>query len=307
MALDTARTVATLRGLTAKFDNAVKGATPFYPTLCTTVPSRGADEDYGFLGSMPGVREWLGDRVFNSLRGARYSLVNKKWESSILIEKDDIDDDRLGMYNLSFSQLGVEAAHHPDELLFDIVTGGESAECFDGQNFFDTDHLWGDSGSQSNDLTYNAADPNAVTEAEFRAAYEQAATTMIQYKRDNGKPMNRPTFSPNNGLVLVLPPQLREVASKALLKEFINSGESNVVMDKPSRIITIPYLTSGVKFYLFDTSKPLKPFVFQARKPLARQMKGMDDREFKDVKMMTDARYNVGYLAWWNAVLTTFN
>jgi phage major head subunit gpT-like protein len=51
----------------------------------------------------------------------------------------------------------------------------------------------------------------------------------------------------------------------------------------------------------------LRPFVFQARRPLARQMKGMDDREFKNVKFMTDARYNLGYLAWWNAVLTEFN
>ena len=65
-------------------------------------------------------------------------------------------------------------------------------------------------------------------------------------------------------------------------------------------------LTDATKFYLLNLSQPLKPFVFQARRPLQRQMKGMDDREFKDVKFMTDARYNLGYLAWWNAVLTTW-
>jgi len=50
----------------------------------------------------------------------------------------------------------------------------------------------------------------------------------------------------------------------------------------------------------------IKPFVFQARRPLGRQMKGLDDREFKDVKLMTDARYNVGYFAWWYSVQSTF-
>jgi hypothetical protein len=32
----------------------------------------------------------------------------------------------------------------------------------------------------------------------------------------------------------------------------------------------------------------------------------LNDIETKDVKFMTEARYNVGYLAWWTAVLTTF-
>jgi hypothetical protein len=46
--------------------------------------------------------------------------------------------------------------------------------------------------------------------------------------------------------------------------------------------------------------------VFQKREPISRQPKGADDIEKKDIKFMTQARYNVGYLAWWNAVLYTF-
>lgn len=306
MALDTARAVATLRGLTAKFDTALRGAAPFYPRLCTVVPSAGADEEYGFMGSMPAVREWLGDRQFNTLRGAKYSLANKKWENSVGIEKDDIDDDRLGMYDMALAQLAIEAAYHPDSLLFQILVDGESAACFDGQFFFDTDHAWGDSGSQSNDLTFDATDHTAVTEAEFRAAYHAARAAMLNYKRDNGELFIRPTIRPLRDLLLLVPTELEEVANQAINKTLVSSGESNIVLDKPT-IVTSGSLTSAVKFYLFNLGDILKPFVFQARQPLGRQMKGMDDREFKDVKFMTDARYNVGYLAWWNAVLTTFN
>lgn len=305
MALDTARAVATLRGLTAKFDAGVANASPFYPEVCTMVQSQGADEKYGFLGAMPGMREWIGDRNFEGLRAADYTLANKEWESSVGIEKNDIDDDRLGMYGPVLQDMGIEAAHHPDELLLTLITGGEAAACFDGQFFFDTDHAWGDSGSQSNDLTYAAATDTTPTEDEFRAAYHAARKAMLQFKNDKGKLFIRPTVRPLPNLLLVVPPDLEETANKAINKQLVSSGETNVVLDKP-RIVTIGGLTDATKFYLFNLSQSLKPFVFQARRPLSRQMKGMDDREFKNVKFMTDARYNLGYLAWWNAVLTTF-
>lgn len=306
MSLSTAAAVATLRGLTAKFDTGMTSASPLYPTLCTQVPSAGADEKYGFLGAMPGVREWLGDRQFQTLRAGDYTLENKEWETSVGIEKNHIDDDRLGMYGPVLEQLGAEAAMHPDELLYTAISAGESTACFDGQYFFDTDHSWGASGTQSNDLTYNASDHTAVTTAEFKAAFRAAVKAMLAFKNDQGKYYHRPTISRLSDLVLLVPLELRDQAYDALEAQLIGNGESNVVIDRPN-IITSAQLGSSVKFYVFRTAQVLKPFVFQARRPLARQMKGMDDREFKDVKFMADARYNLGYLAWWNACLTTFN
>jgi phage major head subunit gpT-like protein len=76
------------------------------------------------------------------------------------------------------------------------------------------------------------------------------------------------------------------------------------VIDRP-QVVASPYLSSDVKLFLFKTGEPVKPFVFQSREPLSRQMKGMDDLETKDVKFMTEARYNVGYFAWWTSVLCT--
>lgn len=305
MALDTTRAVATLRGLTAKFDIAVANAQPFYPTLSTVVQSVGDDEKYGFLGAMPGMREWLDDRLFLSLRAADYTLKNKLWESSVRVEKVDIEDDRLNMYGPILEQLAMEAVHHPDELLLSLIVNGESTACFDGQYFFDTDHAWGASGTQSNDLTQAAATGTTPTEAEFRTAYHAARAAMLGFKNDKGKLFIRPTVRPFSNLLLVVPPSLEEVANQAINKTFISSGETNIVLDKPA-IVALGGLTDATKFYLFNLSQALKPFVFQARRPLRRQMKGMDDIEFKDVKFMTDARYNMGYLAWWNAVLTTF-
>ncbi|WP_437225010.1 Mu-like prophage major head subunit gpT family protein [Planctomicrobium sp. SH661] len=305
MSLDTASKVARLRGLTAKFDTSVQTATPLYPRMCNVIKSTGSDEQYGMLGSLPGMQEWLSERQFAQVKAAEFTIKNKEWENSIRIEKNHIDDDRIGLYDPVFEQLAAEAAYHADELTVQLIENGTDKECFDGQYFFDTDHVWGDSGSNNNDLTSDITTVASPTEDEFRSAYHKMRAAMLGFKRDNGKPYHRPTVGAMTDLELYVPPGYEEIAVKALQKTLVNQGETNIVLDRP-RIVTCTYFTKTDRIYLFRTGQPLKPFVFQARRPLQRQMKGMDDREFKDVKFMCDARYNVGYLAWWNAVTLQF-
>lgn len=304
MPLDTARAITNLRSLTQRFDAGAEAAMPFYPEIATVVQSDGSDEEYGGLGAVPGMREWIGDRQFQTLRGAKFTIANRKWESSVRVEKDDIDDARLVKYGPILEELGAEAAHHPDELMFELLIAGESQVCLDGQFFFDTDHAWGDSGTQSNDLSSAAATGTTPTAAEFRTAYHAARAALLGFRRDNGKLYHRPTIKPVTDLLMLVPSTHEEQAKKAFEQQYLASGETNFVLDMP-RIVACSYLTAD-KFYLLRTGQRLKPFVFQARQPIQRQMKGMDDREFKDVKFMCDARYNAGYLAWWNAVLTTW-
>jgi phage major head subunit gpT-like protein len=309
MSLDTARSITNNRALTKvflnnNFDRGLERAAPFYPEIATVVPSVGADEEYGGLGSVPGMREWLGDRQFNTLRGAKFSIENKHWESGVEVLKTDIEDARLVKYGSILEELGMEAMHHPDELMFELLVAGESQACFDGQSFFDTDHAWGDSGTQSNDISSAAASGTSPTAAEYRTAYHAARAAMLGFKRDNGKLFHRPTIKPITDLLMLVPSTHEEAARKAFEQPYLASGESNFVMDTP-RILATSYLTAD-KFYLLRIGQPLKPFVFQARQPLRRQTKGWDDQETKYVKFMVDARYNAGYLAWWNAVLTTW-
>ena len=305
MALDTAKATVTLRTLTQRFDNRLKSATPFYPQVSTIVQSDGADEAYGMLGSMPGIREWLGDRQFKELRAGTFTITNKHWENSLLIKKTDLADDRMGLYGPLMEDLAIEAAYHPDELFFTAMINGETTACFDGQYFFDTDHSWGDSGTQDNDLTYAAATSTVPTAAEFKAAFTAARVAMLKYKNDQGKLLNRPVSTGLKNLLVVVNPDFEQIAKDALLSTLSGGGNSNIVVDVPT-IVSSAHLTDTSKMYLFNLDGALKPFVFQAREPISRQMKGLDDIETKDVKFMTESRYTVGYLAWWKAVLTTF-
>ena len=252
---------------------------------------------------MPGMRECLGERQFSELRAANFVLDNKHWENSLLIKKTDLADDNLGQYGPVLEQLGIEAAHHPDELWFSVLEQGESTACFDGQFFYDTDHVWGSSGTQSNDITSTVASTSAPTVAEVKTAIRKMIRSMLAFKNDQGKLYNRPTVGRLNDLTLLVPLALRDLVYDALESELI-SNSSNVVVDRP-QIVSSPYLTSDVKLYLFKTGEAVKPFVFQRRAPLTRMMKGIDDLETKDVKFMAEARYNVGYFAWWTSLLCT--
>lgn len=305
MSLDTAKATAQLTSITAKFDTGMLAATPFYPEVCTIFPSKVKTEDYAWLGNMPGVREWIGERQFQELRAARYLLANKLWETSVAIDREDIEDDRVGLYGPILEGVGREAAQHPDELFFNALVNGGANVCYDGQYFFDTDHAWGDSGTQSNDISSSASTPAAPTATEWKTAFTKALTSMAAFKNDQGKLLNRPTFGTESGLLAVIPMNMWQAAVDATQSTMI-SNSSNLLVS-PVRIVASPYLTTTTKFYLFKTDGVLKPMVFQARRPVQRAMKGLDDREFRAVKFMADARYNVGYLAWWAAMRITLS
>ena len=306
MALDTAKTTAILRDITVHFDRQVKSAKPFYPRVSTIAPSKGADEKYSLLGNMPGMREWLGERKFEELRAATFTIANRDWESSIDVEKNDIEDDRIGMYPNMARALAQEAVFHPDELLFDeMIANAETKAGFDGQFFYYTDHSWGDSGSQSNDLAASAVDTANITAAEFKTSFHAALEAMTKFKNDRGKFLMRPVVTDFKKLLVVVPPEMRVAATEALKSQLLGGGDTNIVLDNPT-IVSTPHLTSSVKWHLFNTGGIIKPFIFQARRPLRRGHKGMNDQETKIVKFMTDARYNMGYGAWWDAILTTF-
>lgn len=135
---------ATLASLYRAFNTAFKagfdGIQPLWQKVATLVPSTTKTEDYGWLGKIPRMREWIGDRQIQNLKLHSYSIKNKSFESTVGVDRDDIDDDTLGVYSPIFQTLGSNAAEHPDELVFALLAAGFATTCYDGQYFFDIDH-----------------------------------------------------------------------------------------------------------------------------------------------------------------------
>lgn len=108
--------------------------------IAMTVESQSSEEDYGWLGDFPELREWIAERHISSLRDHGFKIKNKKFESTIRVKRDDLSDDKLGLYRPMFSEMGRIAASHADKMVFNLLHEGFSSRCYDGQNFFDAEH-----------------------------------------------------------------------------------------------------------------------------------------------------------------------
>lgn len=128
------------RGFQTVFQKAFDGAESQIHSIAMRVPSTTGEEKYAWLGTVTRFREWLGDRVIQNLMSYDYTLKNKSYENTVGIDREDIEDDRLGIYTPVISQLGMDARQHPDELGFALLAAGFATLAYDGQYFFDTDH-----------------------------------------------------------------------------------------------------------------------------------------------------------------------
>ncbi|UCX05429.1 Mu-like prophage major head subunit gpT family protein [Shewanella glacialimarina] len=123
-----------------EFQNALNNVEPQYLQVASVVPSNTKSNTYGWLGSMPAFREWLGDRVINSIKEHGYSITNRTFENTIGISRDDVEDDTVGTYKPMVQMLAQEGQEFPDDLVFQLLADGFTTACYDGQYFFDTDH-----------------------------------------------------------------------------------------------------------------------------------------------------------------------
>ncbi len=136
-------------GLTAVFNNAFQNTETWYERVAMTVPAKTRIMDYKFLLDFPMVREWIGDRQVNAMEPKTFQVETKDWEATIEIERNDIEDQQIGLYNPVVAALAQEAKRHPEKLIAALLKNGTASTCYDGKNFFAADHPVG-SGTASN-------------------------------------------------------------------------------------------------------------------------------------------------------------
>lgn len=272
-------------------------------SLAMEVPSTTLIENYSWMGTVPTMREWVDERVLASLPASTYSITNRHYEATLEVDKDAIQDDRLGIYRPRIAQLAQEAARYPVQLISDVLIAGNTATglAYDGQQFFDTDHVTPGAAyttAQSNKLT-----GTGTTLAQITADFEAARAAMMAFKDDQGRLMGiMPTH-------VVIPPGLLGVFRQFLNAGLINNGQTNIwtgVVD----IIEDPYLTDANDWYLVALDQPVKPLILQTRQ--APEFAALDDPNTSETTFMrnrllygVDARWGSGYGLWQLAILTT--
>lgn len=131
---------ALFTGFKREFQGGLDGVETQYTKIASVIKSTSKSNTYGWLGKFPSLQKWVGERQIKSMQAHGYQIVNEDFESTVGVDRNDIEDDELGIYSPLFQEMGNSAAIHPDELTFGLLAAGFTTLCYDGQNFFDTDH-----------------------------------------------------------------------------------------------------------------------------------------------------------------------
>jgi len=312
------------RGVQGAFREAYDQAPIVRDRLAMTVPSTTRQEEYAWMGGPRGVEEWLGDRKAVNLPDRSFTIKNKLWEDNLPMDMSDLEDDQVGHYPILARTLGQQAAEHPDDLLFDLINNGHSSgyTAYDGAIFFSASHVEGENTAQDNDIgfTVAAANTSEPTAAECQQMADSAIYSLMSFKNWAGKKFSKVV----KNLTIVVPPTMGRIFEEAFTAAFIaklSSGAGSTAAGGSSeniwaknydvriicdgRLTESSTMTTSRYVYVFNTGLPIRPFVYQVRRPF--QEKYDESELFKRNKTSwgVDARYNVGYGAWWTAVRIT--
>ena len=104
------------------------------------VSSDGKSNTYEWLSSFPAFKEWVGSRTHKVAKETAFTVSNRKFENTLDIPVEAIEDDNYGMYGDVAQSYGESVFDLQNDLVFGKIASGFSTVCYDGQFFFDTDH-----------------------------------------------------------------------------------------------------------------------------------------------------------------------
>lgn len=252
--------------------------------IATVITSETSEESYKWLGSFPKMKEWIGERQIQNLAAHEYTIKNKSYEATVAVPREDIEDDKIGVYNPMIQELGQSAAWLPDEITFELLSKGFANKCYDGEAFFSTTHPVGKKKVS-----------NKGTAKLTPEAYSTARTAIMSQKDEEGKPLK---LVPD---LLVVPPALEGAAKKILEADQIE-GTTNVLKGTAEVLVVPELAVDDNAWFLLCTNRPLKPLIYQIRKrtQFVSKTGETDDNVFmkKEYVYGADGRCNGGYGFW---------
>lgn len=271
-------------------------------------------ETYKWLGMSPVMREWIGGRQAKGFRNDGITIANKNFEATLEVLVDEMRRDKTGQIMVRVRELAERTNAHWASLLSALIIAAESTVCYDGQFFFDTDHVEDASGSQSNDLTSDITTTTAPTSGEMETAILKSIEAIMGFKDNQGEPMNENA----RAFEIMVPVPFMSSAAGAIGSQIIVDASTS----RSNRIITMgslggfqvalrvnARLTWTTKFATFRTDAQTKALIRQEEEAVSIDaIAEGSELEFKEKKHHygVKAMRNVGYGYWQRAALTTF-
>lgn len=308
----------TVKGLIGGFYDRVDAemAGSWATQVGVVIPSNQSIETYRWLGLPPQLRQWLNSRLVKGMPIRSFTIENQKYEATLGVDKDDLRFDKTGQLNIRFAELANRAAAHWEKLLTELIE--TDGLCWDGQNFFDTDHsMGGDNASTyKNELTSSEVGALNVTTAAAPTADEMKAIIigMISYQYGFKDNASEPYNASARSFTLMVNPTMWGPALAAIRADRLDSsgGNDNILktQDFKCSVVVNPRLTSTDVVYMFRNDGAMKPFILQDAIPVTMDFLGEgSDRTFmtNQVCFGVQATRAAGYGQWAYALKGTLS
>lgn len=296
MILNKGNLTAVFISLKTTFNKAFDAAPTQWAMTAMMVPSGSSQNDYTWLSRFPKMKKWLGDKTLRQLSAHKYTVINDDYEATVLVDRNDIEDDNIGIYAPMAQEAGFSAKQWPDEIIAELKGNAFTNTCYDGQYFYDTDHPVTDAnGTSSSVSNKGAAALSAATTAAAAASYGAARTAIMSFTDDEGRPLG---LMPD---LLEVPPALDATARLIAYGDNLTDESPNPYKGTCDVVVN-PWLTDTTAWFLHVTNRPLKPFIYQERKkPVfvqATDPSSDDVFNRKEFKFGAEARGAAGYGLW---------
>lgn len=218
--------------------------------LVITQPIGSSNFVHSFMLSFPDYRNWIDERVVNSVKIEEISGKTEKKELTIGIDVEDMLSEVTAPLIAQLGDLGYKSATLTDKMVAEFLQNGTSTNSkytnFDGKPLFATDHPRDDGTTQSNNLT-----STALTAANFITAYE----AMMAFTDPTGAPLNiMPTH-------IVVPASLYLTAKGIVENPIDASGATNTLYNSV-KVVHLPELNNQTTtWYLTSTHNGTAPFM----------------------------------------------
>ena len=216
----------------------------------------------------------------------------KEWITTVWISDNAVKDDQTGSLERKVRSAGDRFQQHINNRVFTVLNAGDSqtyGACYDGQDFFDSDHV--DAGA-----SYQTAQDNENTSALSLDNFNAVWISAQKFRDDQGE------FTGYNYDLLVVPPDLW-VTAQNITGNMQAMDTANREMNPFSGLMKAPISSpqlDSTAWYLIASSEMHKPLIVAMREQPYLQQVWFDPQQPDGGRHYFKfyARYEVFYGDW---------
>ena len=243
------------KSFSMNFASGIESVPDTWQKFCGTIQSGAAANVYPFLEQFGGMREWIGDRQLKNVSSRKIEVVNRDFEDTVSIPRNDIEDDQYGIYSTLIAQMGYNAGKLWQDLAVEALVS--NPKWIDDADFFSTTRTYGE---------FTIA--NKTTDGLSAENYAAVRKSMMEFRGHNGRNLG---VIPN---LLIVGPK-NEATAFGILKDRLQLKELTAgvgATDNPwngsAELLVLPELSGDYEdlWFLAATNGTLKPLFVQQRK-----------------------------------------